>query len=273
MITVALLLASLLLAQPPAPARPHQPAPAAAQPARVTPATTPASRGTNNVWTARHNSFTKRAEQGSEKGDMGIIFLGDSITEGWEQNGAEIWAKTYAPRHAVNFGIGGDRTQHVLWRIQNGNLEGLDAPEKGSPPKLVVIMIGTNNVGADTADDIAAGIGAIVRTTREKLPQAKVLLLAVFPRGKRSDDPARAKIAQVNRIASKLADDKSVYFEDIGPKFLQPDGSLSAEIMPDYLHLSKKGYQIWADAMDPKVAELLGEQKPASENPSKPAKP
>jgi beta-glucosidase len=207
-------------------------------------------------WMKRHESFNARAKQG----DIDLIFLGDSITQGWEGAGKEAWQKHFADRKAANMGIGGDRTQHVLWRLDNGNIEGIK-------PRLVVLMIGTNNSnGTDhTAEEIADGIKAIVGKLRAKLPETKVLLLAVFPRGA-MPNPQREKNAKASELASQMADGKMVHYLDIGPKFLQADGTLSREIMPDALHLSPKGYQIWADAIEPKVAELLGEKKRVAEN-------
>jgi lysophospholipase L1-like esterase len=197
-------------------------------------------------WMERHNSFNERVKQGN----VDVIFIGDSITQGWEGAGKDAWAKHFAPRNAVNLGIGGDRTQHVLWRLDHGNIDGIS-------PKVAVLMIGTNNSnGTDnTAEEIGAGISAIVTKLREKLPNTKVLILAVFPRGEKPN-PQRDKNATASEIASKLADDKNVFFLDIGPKFLTADGTLNKDIMPDLLHLSPKGYEIWAEAIDPKVAEL-----------------
>lgn len=220
-------------------------------------ALTPAPR-TDKGWVARNNRFNEQAK----KGDFGMIFLGDSITQGWENAGREVWDKFYAPRKALNLGIGGDRTQHVLWRIQHGNLDGLDKPAAPGQavPRLVVLMIGTNNSNSQdhTAEEIADGIAAIVGELRHRLPQAKVLLLAVFPRGEKPD-AQRAKIDQVNRLIARLADGKSVHYLDIGSKFLQPDGTISPAVMPDFLHLSPKGYETWAEAIEPKLKELLGE--------------
>jgi lysophospholipase L1-like esterase len=180
------------------------------------------------------------------------VFLGDSITAGWAGSGKDVWAKAFGAYTPANFGIGGDRTQHVLWRIQNGELDG------GIKPKACVLMIGTNNVGGDSAEGIAKGVTVIVETIRAKQPQAKILLLAVFPRGeKASPNPGRDKLKQVNAIIAKLDDSKNIFFLDIGDKFTQPDGSLTKEIMPDFLHLSAAGYQIWADAISPKIAELM----------------
>ena len=192
-----------------------------------------------------HNNFVKIAKEGKAE----LVFLGDSITAGWGGQKA-IWEKSFGPYKPANFGIGGDRTQHVLWRIQNGELENIK-------PKVAVIMIGTNNSGSDSAEGIAKGVTKIVEHIRAKLPDTKILLLAVFPRGeKASPNTGRDKLKQVNSIIAKLDDGKSVHYLDIGGKFLQPDGSLAKEVMPDFLHLSSKGYQIWADSISGKLAEL-----------------
>ena len=201
----------------------------------------------NPGFIASHEKFVNIAKQGKAQ----LVFLGDSITAGWAGNGKEVWAKAFTQYTPANFGIGGDRTQHVLWRIQNGELEIIK-------PKAVVLMIGTNNSGSDSAEGIAKGVTVIVETIRAKQPQAKILLLAVFPRGeKASPNPGRDKLKQVNSLIAKLDDGKNVFFLDIGDKFMQPDGSLTKEIMPDFLHLSPAGYQIWADAIGPKLAELM----------------
>lgn len=198
-------------------------------------------------WMDLHKKFLERTKQGN----VDLLFLGDSITQGWNDN--SVWQRHYGPRNAANYGIGGDQTQHVLWRLQNGEIDGIS-------PKLVVLMIGTNNAGANTAEEIATGIKAIVATLREKLPEAKVLLLGVFPR-EAKPGPARAKLTEVNNIISKLDDQKHVYYLDIGKSFLNEDGSIPKEIMPDYLHLSNRGYQIWADAIEPTIWKLLDEPK------------
>jgi beta-glucosidase len=201
-------------------------------------------------WVARHESFNKRVAEGN----VDLLLIGDSITQGWEGAGKDVWAKYYTPRHAVNLGIGGDRTQHVLWRLDNGNIKGIH-------PKAAVLMIGTNNSGNNTPEQIAEGITAIVQKLRKDLPETKILLLAVFPRGADKNDPRRQVNEATNAIVSKLDDGKMVYYLDIGPAFLADDGTLSKEIMPDLLHLSPKGYQIWAEAIEPKLAVLMGEKK------------
>jgi lysophospholipase L1-like esterase len=206
-------------------------------------------------WMNRHDTFVKRAA----KGDAEVVFLGDSITHGWEGNGKKVWAEVFAPMKAVNFGIGGDQTGHVLWRITEGKeLEGIT-------PKAAVIMIGTNNIGGHTAEQIAGGVKAIVDTLRKQKPNIKILLLAVFPRaGKRIDRGAKGataeelqpKVGKINAILAKMDDGKAVFYKDIGGKFLDKEGGLSKAIMPDYLHLSEKGYRIWADAIKADVEKL-----------------
>jgi len=199
-------------------------------------------------WMTRHNAMNERVA----KGNVDLVFIGDSITQGWEGSGKNVWAKFYGNRNAVNLGIGGDRTQHVIWRLDNGNLEGI-------APKAAVIMIGTNNSGSNTPEEIADGVTAIVHQIREKSPTTKILLLATFPRGATPDDKKRQVNEASNAIVAKLAADDHVTYLDIGPKFLGEDGSLSKEIMPDLLHLSEKGYTIWADSIEAELAKLLGE--------------
>lgn len=200
-------------------------------------------------WKKRHDSFNARVKEGNAD----LLFIGDSITQGWEGSGKEVWKKHYEGRHAVNLGIGGDRTQHVLWRLENGNLENIH-------PKLAVLMIGTNNSGTNSSAEIAAGITAIVKKLRDTLPQTKVLVLAVFPRGADAKDTKRQVNEGANALVAKLADDKNVFYLDIGKSFLAEDGTLSKEIMPDLLHLSPKGYQIWADSIESQVVTLMGEK-------------
>lgn len=199
-------------------------------------------------WMDRHASMNDRVKQG----DVDVVFIGDSITQGWEGSGKEVWKKFYADRKAVNLGIGGDRTQHVIWRLDNGNLEGIS-------PKVAVIMIGTNNASGNTSEEIAQGVTKIVEQIREKTPQTKVLLLGTFPRGAGPDDKARQVNESSNQIVKQLADDEHVFYLDIGDKFVDAEGKLSKEIMPDLLHLSEKGYTIWAEAIEPTLKKLLGE--------------
>jgi lysophospholipase L1-like esterase len=217
-------------------------------------AITPALRTDPANWVALHESIVQRAQ----KGGIDILFLGDSITEGWREHGLNVWNKYYVSRHAVAFGIDGDRTQHVLWRMDHGELDGIK-------PRVVVLLIGTNNTGREKTDtskirntvpEAIEGVQTVVQRLREKLPSSKILLLAIFPRGT-PDDPQRAQIALVNTAIAKLDDGKMVKFLDIGQKFLEADGTLSEKVVPDLLHLSERGYEIWAEAMEPTLAEML----------------
>ncbi len=201
----------------------------------------------NAAFIKAHESFVATARAGG----VDLLFLGDSITAGWKGQ-TSIWNTAFGKYKPANFGIGGDRTQHVLWRIENGELDGIT-------PKVAVLMIGTNNSGTDSAEGIAAGVTTIVKAIHAKSPKTKVLLLAVFPRGDRPEGKfgaAQEKLKQVNAIISKLHNGKTVHYFDIGQKFLV-DGQMSKEIMNDFLHLTGKGYQIWADAIAGKLAELM----------------
>jgi lysophospholipase L1-like esterase len=210
-------------------------------------AVTPASRS-DSWWQQRHESMNARVKQGN----VDLIMIGDSITHGWEGEGKDVWAKYYAKRNAVNLGIGGDQTAHVLWRLDHGNIDGIS-------PKLAVLMIGTNNSGSQMPEQIAAGVKAIVEKLRAKLPTTKVLVLAIFPRGPNDQDKQRQVNVKTNMIIANLADGQNVFFLDIGPTFLAADGTLSKEVMPDLLHLTSKSYQTWAEAMEPTVKKLMGE--------------
>jgi beta-glucosidase len=188
------------------------------------------------------------------QGQAEVIFVGDSITQGWEGNGKEVWAKYYAPRHALNLGIESDHTQHVLWRFEHGNLDGLK-------PKVAVVLIGVNNIPDDnnTPRQVLEGVTAVVQKLREKLPETKVLLLGIFPF--REDFCAqRAKALQVNEALRKLDDGQWIRVLDFGYLFLQPNGKISKDIMRDFLHPSAAGYRIWAEAMEPDLAVMLGEK-------------
>lgn len=260
--TLTALLIALTLAQPIT--APKKDPPDSTKPAvsdNKNTAVIPVSRENEAWWKDRHESFNVRAKEGAASGDIDLIFLGDSITQGWETEGKAVWSRYYGSRNAFNIGISGDRTQHVLWRLDHGNVDGLAKPARGNAPKLVVMMIGTNNSnGADnTAEEIAEGQKAIVAKLREKLPETKILMLAIFPRGEKPN-PQREKNAKASELASKAADGKMVHYLDIGPKFLEKDGTLPKDVMPDALHLSPKGYQIWAESIEAKVKELMGEK-------------
>ncbi len=192
----------------------------------------------------RHDGFLTIAKAGG----VDLLFLGDSITDGWRGGGLTVWDKYFAPLKAANFGIGGDRTEHVIWRLRNGELEGIQ-------PKLVVLMIGTNN-GGDPAENVALGIKTILADIHERSPKSRVLLLGIFPRSEKPDG-TRAKNDEVNKLIAKYADGRHVVYLDIGQKFLTPDGTLGKDIMPDFLHPNEKGYQIWADAIVDTVKQMM----------------
>jgi lysophospholipase L1-like esterase len=193
--------------------------------------------------------LNRRAAEAGEKAE--VIFIGDSITQGWEGEGKDVWAKFYAPRNAVNLGIGGDRTQHVLWRLDNGNIKGLK-------PKAAVLMIGTNNSNGEdnTPGQIVEGVTAIVRKLREKLPDTKILLHAIFPRSE-NYSAQRGKLAMINQVLRRLADDQNVLWVDFSHRFLDEDGTIPRSLMPDYLHLSPAAYGIWADSIEPLLSSIL----------------
>jgi lysophospholipase L1-like esterase len=197
-------------------------------------------------WVDLHGKFLETAK----KGDVDVLFLGDSITQGW--GGAkDVWDKAFGAHKPANFGIGGDQSGHVLWRITEGKeLEGIQ-------PKVAVLMIGTNNMGGNSAEEIADGITAIVKELNKQRPKTKVLLLGIFPRSEKATDKNRDKIKDVNQRIAQLDNGKQVHYLDIGDKFLDKEGHLSKDIMPDFLHLSKQGYQIWADAITPTLEEML----------------
>lgn len=199
-------------------------------------------------------------QRGSENpGPCDIAFIGDSITQGWEGNGKNVWAKFYGGRKCLNFGVGGDRTEHVLWRFEQGQLNGIK-------PKAAVLMIGTNNSNknkdgteAYSEAEILAGVKAIVQQLRERTPETKVLVLGIFPRGA-TFSTQRGKLLQINQALAKLADGKMIHYLDFGSQLIEADGSISKTLMPDYLHLSEAGYEIWANAIEAKLKELLGEK-------------
>jgi lysophospholipase L1-like esterase len=214
----------------------------------------PTPRDFPTNWIARHEGYVAQARRGG----VDLLFLGDSITDGWRwgNGGSHIWPQVYAPRHAANFGIGWDRIQNVLWRVENGELEHIS-------PRVVVLLIGTNNTGNEdngrprnTTPEIIAGISNLVREIQVRLPKSKILLLGLFPRGEKTD-PIREQVKAVNAGIATLANSENVKFLDLGNKFLEPDGTLSRGLFPDLLHPDEKGYQIWADAMEPTLVEMM----------------
>lgn len=242
-------------AKPDPAAKPAPQAPAKVQPKAVTPEV---HSGTEK----RHERFNEISKAGKAR----LVFLGDSITESWENGGKGVWDQHYAKRDAANFGVSGDRTEHVLWRLDNGNFDGLS-------PKLIVIMIGTNNTGhrKDPAAETAAGVQAILDRLKVKCPDSRILLMAIFPRGERADDELRVINTAANALIEQMADGKKIIYKDIGKRFLDDKGVLKKELMPDFLHPNEKGYAIWADAIEKDVASLMGEA--ATEKKAEPATP
>jgi beta-glucosidase len=205
---------------------------------------------TESWWTTRHEHTLARIRQG----EVDLLLIGDSITQGWDDAGRRIWDVYYGRRHAVNLGFMGDRTEHVLWRLNHGEIEGI-------APQLAVVMIGTNNTGArhDPPEETAAGIQAILTTLRTRLPGTKILLLGVFPRNVSADDPLRRLNAAINNRLRAYADNQQIFFSDLSQRFLDDQGRLSQDLMPDYLHPSERGYYVWADGMEDMIRTLLGE--------------
>jgi lysophospholipase L1-like esterase len=200
---------------------------------------------------AKHKTNLAVAQQG----DSELLFMGDSITDFWRNPegqfaGKPVLDKYFGKWKVANFGIAGDTTQGVLFRLQNG--EG-----RGFKPKAIMLMIGTNNTGRNSAAEIAEGIGAVVLELQKDFPDAKILLLGVFPRG-RAADPVRATIADINSRISKLHDGSRVHYLDIGAKFLDAAGNIPTEVMSDALHPSAKGYEIWGEAVIGPISTLMG---------------
>ena len=199
----------------------------------------------------RHQKINEIIE--TNRGRIDLVFVGDSITQSWEGPGKAVWDEHYGKRRAANLGISGDRTEHVLWRLDHGNLDGIE-------PKVAVVMIGTNNFGhrKNNAEEILAGVRAVVQKIRDKSESTKVLLLDIFPRGEKFNE-MRGGIAQVNQALRRQHDGEHVFFLPIGHHFIEDDGTIKKDIMPDFLHLSPEGYRRWADAIEPTMARLLGE--------------
>lgn len=208
-------------------------------------------------WARRHAAVTALTRERKAE----LVFVGDSITQmfGGEphdrgQPGKNVWEKFYGRRNAANLGFGYDYVENTLWRLQHGELDGAKA-------KVVVVLIGTNNTGKNSAEEIAAGVRAICDEIQKRQPSAKILLLAILPRSPQPD-AARAKLGEVNKLIAKFDGQNGITFLDVGAKFVAEDGSISRELMGDFLHPTEKGYTLWAEAMEPVLSRLLGESKP-----------
>lgn len=216
---------------------------AAAEERTAAGAVTPVKKAGN-----RHEEFLYRKGQGK----IDLLFLGDSITDFWPRRGEWTWLQL-AKYNPANFGVSGDRTEHLLWRITNGELDGIE-------PKVVVVLIGSNNVGSVPSEKpewAAAGVRKVVDVVREKLPEARVLVLGVFPRH-RPGTGQQERVRQVNAVlAGSLAGVDRVRYMDIGEKFLGPDGTPPADVMPDGVHPTAKGYGIWYREIAPVLDEMM----------------
>lgn len=178
-----------------------------------------------------------------------VLFVGDSITAGWDW---EIWQKNFAPLKAANFGIGGDHTGNLLWRLQHGAIGNMQ-------PRLIVLLIGVNNFGHlhETPEQVSAGVTKVVEQLQLAWPHSKILLNAVFPFDEEAKSPNREKVKSLNKRIATLANNSAIFFKDYGPLLLEKNGTISTEIMGDFLHPTPKGYQRWADAMTPDIEALL----------------
>ncbi len=212
----------------------------------VNTAVIPTSRGDEAWWRDRF-----REGQQPPGGPVDLVFLGDSITQGWEGAGEPVWKKHFSKRQALNWGFSGDRTEHVLWRLQQHSLATVS-------PQLVLLMIGTNNTGHLLQDpaEVADGVERIVETIRQQSPNTRVLLHGIFPRGQTPVEKERLNNIAINQMIQRLADGESVVYADFSPAFLAADGTISPEIMPDYLHLSREGYERWAHSLEPLLQDF-----------------
>ncbi len=197
------------------------------------------------AWQQTHQGLLQK----NKRGGIEVLFLGDSITAGWGGAGKEVWATRYEPLKGANFGIGGDTTRQILWRIGNGELDGLK-------PKVVVLMIGVNNIFQNngTDEEIAKGVAEVIKRIHAKTPESKILLQSILPLKAESYDK---RVQAVNPLLQKLAGPKVIWL-DLTPSFRGGDGKNLADLyVQDGTHLGPKGYETWAEALTPKLAELL----------------
>ncbi len=204
------------------------------------------------AWMNKHRYLTSLALQASHRPRLDIYFLGDSITEFWPYDAKEVWHAEFGSMQVLNCGVAGDKTQNILYRVSQGEFEHLS-------PKVIVLLAGINNLSESPAlkpAELAQGHRRILETLRAKSPQSRILLLSIFPSGEPSD-PIRERIRATNQLLAGLADGKSIFYLDIYDRFLDAHGVLPGDVSPDGTHLYAKGYRIWADAMRPKLMELL----------------
>lgn len=200
------------------------------------------------TWKAKHAEGREIAKQGG----VDLLFVGDSITEGWADH-PELWEATFGRFRPANLGIGGDTTENLLWRLG-------DLPAGELDPRAVVLLIGTNDFGleGDRPEEVFRGVATVVDKLRDRFPRARILLLAIFPVDQDPESEHRRAVEAANARIASLDDGEAVVYLDIGSRFLEPDGTLSPEVMPDFLHLSAEGYRRWADAIQPALERWLG---------------
>ena len=250
--------AFLALAQ--TPAAPPTPATAPDLPACLVP--TPRA---DEAGKARQDEVLRRVREAT--GPVNVVFVGDSITQGWEDAGAATWKRAFEPLGALQIGVGGDRTEHVLWRLQQ-------APLTALAPKVVVLMIGTNNAvtGRDSGEVIVRGVHAIVDLLHQQCPQAQVVVLDIPPRGLPMN-PLRGLVLQVNQALSQRAWGEHACFVRVADRFVRPDGRIDEAAMPDQLHFSASGYEAWAQGIAPAVSAAMLKATPVAATPSEPVQP
>lgn len=238
----ALLLSGVLLAGCSEPAEEREPHPESVIPS---PRTTEYEWMSVERWQAMHAEDVKVASEG----DVDLLFIGNSITEGWPE---PLWSEYFGVYNPANFGIGGDKTENLLWRLNNGAVGNLD-------PQVVSLLIGVNNFGLSEhePDDVYQGVEAVVDTLLGAFPNARILVHGVFPYKESAQDPARDQVRQLNDQIAHLADRERVYYLDIGPQLVEDNGDISTDIMPDHLHLSEEGYRIWAENLQPIFKDWL----------------
>ncbi|XP_030633557.1 platelet-activating factor acetylhydrolase IB subunit beta-like [Chanos chanos] len=196
-------------------------------------------------WMSQHNRFVQECKDA----EPDVLFIGDSMVQLMQQQ--EVWRELFSPLHALNFGIAGDTTCNVLWRLKNGELQNIR-------PKVVVVWVGTNN-HEHTAEQVAGGVVAISQLFISQLPQAKIVVLGLLPRGEKPN-PLREKNTAVNGyLRSWLPKLGPVQFLDVSSEFVHSDGTISRTDMFDFLHLSASGYQTVAKPLSELLLQLLEE--------------
>lgn len=215
---------------------------------QISPSTYPDQRWAEKWWKDRWDRKNKEAKDAK---DTQVVFLGDSITQAWEDAGKAAWDKHFAPLGALNWGYSGDRTEHLIWRLQNGDIQRVK-------PKAAVILIGTNNTGQSQrpAAETVAGIQRTLEDLAWKWPDTQIVLMSIFPRAEKADNPLRKINNEINEQLKSLADGKRIHLLDINSAFMDSEGTLNKDLLPDLLHLSPAAYDIWAEALAPKLKEL-----------------